>query len=1039
MFVQGLGRTLKTMLTNRFKPVLLKRQGVALGVWGEAGIGKSYQVAQLLRELACRSSSFHATTPLAALAKTLPRPEKLALWARRGLERLEQGEISEPSTILDALGAVLAGLAPFVLHVEDLHEADKERLEFIQALARMVQRMKGVGLIVTSRTEQPEPFVTMKLTPLSPESSSLLLEQELTATLPEDAAQWIYARACGNPLYTLEYLRYLTRQGSLWSDGKTWHWRKPEEQFMPATIEALIERLIAQAQSEPLHRYVLETKALLPIHASDELWCKVARVSTQELETAVTALLQQGVFQENNFAHPLFREVTLKTMGVARKRDLSRRAIKALEDEPQQAALFVEEAGLEREQTLEILKRAAGQTKEHNKVQAAKFLAKAVDYATGEEKGKLALEAARGLEGVDYQHMLCLAEEAILRLSDASEALYLVATVQALQGNYEAMQKVVARIPEPVRQTASWTAQYLKLLHLSGKGDELIQFWEAHPEGYEICDGATASFVASAYLYVGKPSLASELVSRVLEHFALTNADKAFLVETRARICFFAGDYLPAETYFSEALNLRQQDGFSQSIANVLRNRAVTRMQLGQFREGLPDLEAAQAIYSEAGSSLYYAETLLLTSYVYVELGDYERTEDILREALELFRRVEPQPKLVDILVELAGLYIAWPSQAHDYLALKYALKAESTAHILEDIDARLLAISALTRVKTSTGKASEGLRYADEALELAKSLSFFEATVNAHHARGLALKALGQTAEAREAFTVAYTSANEHGLALEAQKSGLELDRLNNYVDSARQRLAWFEERGLMNGANIAKRYFPELEQKLISQKVIEPSGRLEVLGSMQFFANGKHGIVRGRKRKELFACLLEARMAGRSQLSQLDLADKLHPENPDENLETLKQLVYQVRVAFGQTVIITTGNGYMLGAISSDAETFLENGDTSLWRGDYLEGIASSDDMVSGALHHALSECVKDLLETDPVEAARVGRMLVKAEPYELESWQLTLKAVQQSSTLQSVEKLYREGCKRMAEVGEVLPKSWETFLNPAATLNL
>jgi tetratricopeptide (TPR) repeat protein len=1019
------------MLTNYFKPVLLKRKGVAVGIWGEAGIGKSYQVTGLLRELLCRQASFHATIPLTTLAKTLPRPEKPALWATRGLERLEQGEALETSTILDALGATLAGLAPFVLHLEDMHEADPERLEFIQNLAQMVQRIKGVGLIVTSRTEQPEPFVTIRLEPLPLESSNFLLEQELKASLPKEALTWLYDKAAGNPLYTLEYLRYLTRQGFLWNDGTTWHWRKPEQQFMPVTVEALIESLISQAQSQPLHRYVLETKALLPLNANDELWCKVARVNAQELETAVTALSHQGVFQGKGFAHPLFREVTLKTMGVARKRDLSRRAINALENEPDQAALFVEAAGLEPEQNLEIFKRAAEQTKERNKVEAARFLAKAVNYATGEEKGTLALDAARGLEGVDYPHTLLLAEEAALQLPDAYEALYLVATVQALQGNYEAMQKAIERIPEPIKQTTTWKAQYIKLLHLSEKRDELIHYWETHPKSHELCDGATANFVASAYLYVGKPSPASELVSRVLKHPSLTNADEAFLLEIRARICFFAGDYLPAETYFGEALTLRQQDGFGQAIANVLRNRSVTRMQLGRFREGLPDLEAALAIYSEAGNSYAYAETLLMTSYVYVELGNYERTEEVLREARELFRQFEPQTKLVDILVQLAGLYIEWPSQAHDYLALKYALEAESTAQVFEGIETRLLASFALARVKTGTGKANEGLSYADEALELAQSLSFFEATVNAHHARGFALKELGQTAEAREAFTTAYTSAKEHGLALEAQKSGLELDRLNNDIDSARERLKWFEERGLMNGANIARRYFPELAETKPSPETVATNLRLEVLGSMRFLVNGKLESVRGRKRKELFACLLEARMAGRSQLSQLDLADQLHPENPDENLETIKQLVYQMRVAFGQTVIITSGNGYMLGAISSDAETFLENGDTSLWRGEYLEGLASSDDTVGGALHHALSECIKDLLETDPSEAARVGRMLVNAEPYELESWRLILKAVRQSSSPQGVEKLYRECCKRMAEVGEVLPASWEVFL--------
>ena len=36
-----------------------------------------------------------------------------------------------------------------------------------------------------------------------------------------------------------------------------------------------------------------------------------------------------------------------------------------------------------------------------------------------------------------------------------------------------------------------------------------------------------------------------------------------------------------------------------------------------------------------------------------------------------------------------------------------------------------------------------------------------------------------------------------------------------------------------------------------------------------------------------------------------------------------------------------MTTVTSYALGAIASDAETFLETRDTRLWRGLYLEGV--------------------------------------------------------------------------------------------------
>jgi tetratricopeptide (TPR) repeat protein len=1019
------------MLANYFKAVLLKRQGVAIGVWGEAGIGKSYQVTQLLRELLCRQASFHATIPLTALAKTLPHPERLALWATRGLERLEQGEALEPSTLLDALGAVLAGLAPFVLHLEDIHEASQERLEFIQALARMVQRIKGVGLIVTSRNEPSEPFTPVRLEPLSPESSSLLLEQELTATLPGEAPLWIYSKAAGNPLYTLEYLRYLTRQGFLWSDGKTWHWREPEGQFMPATIEALIEQLLNQARTEPLQRYVLETKTLLPLNASDELWCKVARVNAQELERAVAALLQQGVFQEKGFAHPLFREVTLKTMGVARKRDLSRRAINVLSDNPEQAALFVEAARLEPQQSLEILKRAAEQTKERNKVEAARFLAKAVNYATGEEKSKLALEAASVLRHQDIPRAIAFVEQLLSEEPNNIEALYLGTLLYALDAQEAKAKELFSHLPSSEHESQRGVEMLLEIYRALDKYDDFLTLWEQNKTRLPTLESKYLYFVVAILSQRAKPWEAITLASASLERSNLPIDQRTRLMNSLGLAYMDYGQHEQALEVFNQLIDLYASHLDPRRLTGILHNRAMSKTWLGRYIDAKSDITQSYQLANESGSSYGIARALNMLSNVAIELGEYEQAETYLTNSLDLLRKRHLTPHVVDAEVNMCSLYLSWQLPHSGILALKHAYAALACAKEVEDAYSMIDGLFMATLAEASYGSATKALELAGELAPLAQRNATPIDIYYAAWAKAKAFKALNRFDESKDCLQKAHETAHQAKHELMANKIGLELDHLNNDSDSARERLKWFEERGLMNGANIARRYFPELTETKPSPETVETNLRLEVLGSMQFFANGKQESVRGRKRKELFACLLEARMAGRGQLSQLDLADKLHPDNPDENLETIKQLVYQMRVAFGQTVIITSGTGYALGTIRSDAETFLENGDTTLWRGEYLEGVDSSDDMVSGALYHALKGRVKDLLGTDPTEAARVGRILVNAEPYELESWRLTLKAVQQSSTVQSVEKLYRECSKRMAEVGEVLPQSWEVFL--------
>ena len=57
------------LLAKRLNGLLIKRPGLAVGIWGEAGIGKTHAVSKLLRDTPCRNLSAHATLPLAQLVR----------------------------------------------------------------------------------------------------------------------------------------------------------------------------------------------------------------------------------------------------------------------------------------------------------------------------------------------------------------------------------------------------------------------------------------------------------------------------------------------------------------------------------------------------------------------------------------------------------------------------------------------------------------------------------------------------------------------------------------------------------------------------------------------------------------------------------------------------------------------------------------------------------------------------------------------------------------------------------------------------------
>jgi hypothetical protein len=168
------------------------------------------------------------------------------------------------------------------------------------------------------------------------------------------------------------------------------------------------------------------------------------------------------------------------------------------------------------------------------------------------------------------------------------------------------------------------------------------------------------------------------------------------------------------------------------------------------------------------------------------------------------------------------------------------------------------------------------------------------------------ALRTLGQQRKALELCRDAEKLAVEIGRPYQTHLVGLELDRLNDDLESARTRMQWFEERGLLNGVNIAKRYFPEFAEVKQTSKFVESAVRLEVLGTLQAKKDTVIPI-RGRKRQELLALLLEAKISGRSEVSRLTLFDSLYPD--DDELKagsSLKVVIHNLRETLGENAMV-------------------------------------------------------------------------------------------------------------------------------------
>ncbi len=1014
-----------SLLARRLSGLAARRSGFALTLCGEAGIGKSFTARTLLQGGSSASFSTPATRPLPGVLSALPRPKKCPAPLEATLERLKHGETLEPNGVLDALCTLLAALAPFVLYFEDLHEAAPDQLEALTRLAERVGHLRGVALLSSSRTVVPAPFEILPLERLSPIQSQALLEGEVHTVLPPEALEWIYSKAAGNPLHTLEFFRSLSRAGFAWSDGQRWHWREPLDTMVPVSVEALIERILLEAAPSHDTKAALEAMALLP-EADEALLVVVSSLESAQLEQAVGQLRARGILNNSGFAHPLYREMTLKNMSPGRRQRLSSAALEALEGmDVEAAASFVPEAGLESEKALELLRKATASAKERgNASRAGRFLAQAVEWASGTERGELALEASILLEGSQTAESLRLAELAVLEMpGHLGATLALAGKRVSASRRVQDAEPLLERLPEELRRGPEVLRARLGFHMACGDFAGALERW-AELKSTPL-DAASTYYVAASLAQTGRFAEAVAQVEVALEGEEIPTQIEIRLLNVLGMAHTFMGHWEAAELAQREAIVLAREHGLFLMLAASLQNYALNLERTERYPERRAAAQDAVDAYLRVGELQRAMNVQLVVVDSLLSCGEYFDAETKLLECWEGLRPPGPSAYLLAVECAFVKLYLAWDHASARALAQKFALHGLRDAEVLGEgvkMTAHTYAVAALVEARWGNPARAEVLarRAALIAGDASDQLEFVvEGTFAA------ALEARGEGAEARSRYARAAELALEKGFAPDAQIYALEGDRLGHNLESARARLAWFEVRALHHGASLVRRYFPELASSEPMTLVQPHLVRLEVLGPLLLEGQS----IRGSKRQELLKVLLEARLSGKGEVSTLELLGGLYPDESEESaLIALRGAVSKTRTRSGSGIVLTMPGGYALGAVSSDAEDFLKTGDTRLWRGMYRP---LEDGAVCETLSLALEAAAYAELERDPQEAARVARILCEMNPYGLESLKLLCEALRTSGNYKSLAREYQNGRFRLLEVGETLPLTWTDFL--------
>ncbi len=1026
------------------------RSSLTLGVWGELGVGKSFAVRAWLQDAPIRSVIISANTSIQAALEASGIRLEAPVWALRRLEQANRGEVTEPNALAEAISAVLAQVAPIALFVDDLQAASPTRLELFAALARGVQRIRGVALIVASRNAPPEPFEALRLDALPKPQAVALLESTARGTLPPEALRWIWARAHGNPLFSLEYFQFLTRQGSLWSDGARWRWRAPQDDRLPTSLDGLLARVLERASADDPTRAALEALSILPPGAPAVLWANAAGLTLVELQMIRPELERHGVLRGLDFAHPLYRDVMIGRVSGSRRRELARRALESLEDAAQKdlslaliAAELLELAQLEPMDTVERLSATAERvSKRGESRRAARLLARAASHASGQRQAGLALRAAEGLRRTDLNEASRLAQIAH-RAHPSPESALLSAELLALSGQVGEAQRLIETVSKADTLERAWWPRLIALRTQQLEFEAVLDLWRAQPERHADATALVQRDVAWALMQFGEFLAARELLESAVEA-AATPHERALVTAALAYLATLEGDPTLAERLAGIAAGTLERLDAPRDLARAIELRAEALEHLGRFTDAAAESERAIQLRNELGDGWGVSRAQLRLASVLTELAQFERAEELLLESRQLPDRADARDSLIVWDCQISHLYLEWDAPHTRSLALRHAnaaLKlAHSTTPVLENM---ALAQAALAEARY--GDPGLALERTERALEIARAIGQADHAAIEMSARGAALEALGRTEEAIAAYRTAETMLRSARLVA-AERAALEVDRLTGDAKSAGCRLETFEARGHQHAANLVRIYFPQLagfrtantvQHAGVIQNTVQDGIELLVLGAVRVRRDGRELRWHSSQGRALLARLLEARMAGREDVPDLELWDAFWPELQEGKAQSsAKNLVYRLREKLGDRVVVRTANGYALGALESDAERFLRDPNPELWRGAYLEDIELDgggwEPGVRSRLTDTLRVHLESLLERDPRSAVRPARILTGMEPYDRDALELLCLALRGAGNRRDLAREYQSGRERMKEVGETLPELWASFLS-------
>jgi serine/threonine protein kinase len=754
----GRGREIR-LLHEVWERAVEERRCHLVTVLGEAGIGKSRLVAELLRDVEASSWVLRG--------RCLPYGEGITFWpitealtplgdlARPVIDRLRGGGVAVPEELFLVVRRLLESLSearPVILHIDDLQWAEPMLLDLLDHIAEL-SRVGPILVLCAARLELLElrpgwgggkvNATAALLGPLGVADSEALLD-ELSDEFDPELRSRVLTASDGNPLFLAE-IAALAREGGTVR--------------VPATIDALLAERLARLASE--EREVLESAAVEgEVFHREAVASLIGERAAQALGASLSSLVRKELIRPRHstneavtafrFRHLLIRDAAYDALSDETRARLHERFASWLEESGgdvadeipgwhlEQAVRYGQrlgrgdESGLARRAASHL--RAAGRgARDRGDVAAARSLleragalAALADIPTGPITVDLAecLMEAGEMAGAD--ELLTAAE-----LEDTGDPIAALARCEWMirVRPQEAVQMIKSALPRIFpRLAAADDESGMARAHLVASMPHwLASEWtlaaeqarlaaehadKAGDEG--VCSRALAFYVGC--IVYGRADVAT--IARELDAIELDTPGPSLAARVelaRGQLARLEGRFDDARVFMKRALEGFQALGMRELVAACDSELGVAELWAGDPAAALEWLLRSDALLAELGQHALRSTTQAAVAQAQASLNE----PSAARAAIELAERLSaPEESLNFAITHRVRASLAL-SEHNAEAAVRWARSAVAHASRIDSLEVQADAALDLARVLDTVGRQGEAVPEARTALAL--------------------------------------------------------------------------------------------------------------------------------------------------------------------------------------------------------------------------------------------------------------------------------------------------------------------------------